>query len=296
MFQKEYIGFLAKFFKPKSALKIVCDASDGSVGPILKNLELRNLKLITINSKPNGRFPAHGPDPSSEKTSRALSLAVKKHKADFGAIFDGDGDRVFFVDNNGARVNPDAAAQLISKNFKPPFVTVMTSGWGFRKVFPAKYIRVSRVGHYYIKQAMRQNRAKFGAEHSGHFYFEFNFGDHRAYYDSALAALIEMANQVSALKSYGQPLSGWLKSLPQYLSSGELNFKVKDPVAKILKVKKAYAGKGKISTLDGITVEAKDFWFNLRPSNTEPLARLNAEAKNKKLLQNLLGDLRNILK
>ena len=296
MTYRDYASYLLKFFRPTKTVFAVADASDGSVGPILKVLSGKHLKLKILNGVPNGNFPAHGPDPMKARAEEELSLEVKKSGADFGAIFDGDGDRIFFVDDLGRSVNSDAAALLISGNFEPPFVITPVSGWAWRKALSAKEIRWSPVGHYFIKLKMRATGAKFAAEPSGHYYFEFTFGKRKAYYDSALRALVEFASQVSVIKKSGQKLSGWLDSLPKHYSSGELNFRVKDAGKIIARAKKIYVKRGKISMLDGLSVEARDFWFNLRPSNTEPLLRFNAEANTKKELSKLLSEVKRLIK
>lgn len=293
---RDYAAYLLKFFRPTAEVFAVVDASDGSAGPVLKVLGGKKLKLKILNGTPDGDFPAHGPNPMKADSEKELSREVKKLKADFGAIFDGDGDRIFFVDDLGRRVSPDKAAFIISKNFKPPFVATPTTGWGFKKALGVRDVVYSPVGHYFIKRKMRAVRAKFSAEPSGHYYFEFIFGSRRTCYDSALAALVEFASEISILKKNGQKLSEWLDSLPQYYSSGELNFKVKDIAKALTEIKRAYSKSGKISELDGISCESENFWFNARPSNTEPLLRFNAEAKTKKELAVLLGEIKKIIK
>lgn len=293
---REYASYLAKFSRGKTKISIVVDASDGSVGPVLCVLKLFGTKISILNGRPDGNFPAHGPDPEKRSASGQASFAVIEQGADFGAVFDGDGDRVFFVDDLGRRIDPDAVALLISKNFKPPYVVTPTSGWTFRKAVASGEIKLSPVGHYFIKQKMRALKAKFAAETSGHYYFEFTFGARRAYYDSALRALVEFSSQVSALKQNGQKLSAWLNSLPCYFSSGELNFKAKDVSAVVSEIKKLYKGVGKMSGLDGLSMEGKDFWFNIRPSNTEPLLRLNLEAKTKIVYKQELSKLKKLLR
>jgi len=306
MIYRDYASYLLKLFRSTKPVFAVTDASDGSAGPVLKSFKHKNFKLITINGKPDGDFPAHGPDPMRANSKRELSDKVKSSDADFGAIFDGDGDRIFFVDDLGRSIDPNAAALLVSKNFKPPFVLTPVSGWAWREALGPKDIKWSPVGHYFIKQKMKAIGAKFAAEPSGHYYFEFVFGKRKAYYDSALRALVEFASQVSAMKKTGQRLSEWVDSLPKFHSSGELNFsaiggyssggKVKDADKIIAKVKKIYSARGEVSVLDGLSVEGKDFWFNIRPSNTESLLRLNAEAKTKKELAVLLAEIRKIIK
>lgn len=295
MSYRVYASHLQKFFRGKNKVFAVADASDGSAGPILKVLNFKNLKVRILNGNPDGDFPAHGPDPMRAGSDKALSRETKKLKADFGAIFDGDGDRIFFVDDLGRRVSADAAALLISKNFRPPFVLTPVSGWTLKNSLKKSGIKWSRVGHYFIKRKMKKEGAKFAAEPSGHYYFEFAFGARKAHYDSALRAFAEFATRVSEIKRGGRKLSDWLDSLPQYVSSGELNFRAKDSRAVVAKIKKLYGKIGKASELDGLSVEGGDFWFNLRPSNTEPLLRLNAEAKSGTALRALIARVRELV-
>ncbi len=291
----DYVKFLKRLAKVKKPLKVVCDASDGSAGPFLKKLRFKKISLKVLNVRPNGNFPAHGPDPSDEKASRELSSAVRKSKADFGAIFDGDGDRVFFVDENGKRVPPDAVAFLVSKNFKPPYVATTISGYLFRRSSVGTKIKLSQVGHYFIKKEMRRFKAKFAAEISGHYYFEQAFGKRKAYYDTALRALVEFANAVSQLKNKKLTVSEWLKIISPPHASGELNFKVKNQERALARIKAAYKGE-KISSFDGITVDAKDFWLNVRPSHTEPLLRLNLESRDKKVFSRELKRIKKLIR
>lgn len=292
---KEYLNFLKQFAKIREPLMVVCDASDGSTGPFLKKFHLPKVKIKILNGRPNGKFPAHGPDPSGEKSSGELSGEVCRTGADFGAIFDGDGDRIFFVDEAGARIPPDAVSFLISKNFNPPYIATETSGYLFRRSMPEAKVKISPVGHYFIKKAMRRIKAKFAAEISGHYYFEYVFGKNRAYYDSALRALVEFVSVVSELKRQKLTLSEWLRIVSPPYASGELNFKVKDQDAALRRIKKAYAGK-KISMLDGITIDAKDYWLNVRPSHTEPLLRLNLESKDKKVFSHELVRIKKLIR
>ncbi|MDO8504254.1 MAG: hypothetical protein Q7S36_00170 [Candidatus Liptonbacteria bacterium] len=292
MIGTEYLNFLKQFARIKKPLRVVCDASDGSTGPFLKKLRIPKTAIKVLNARPDGNFPAHGPNPMKPGSEKELSREVKKFRADFGAIFDGDGDRAFFLDETGARIPPDAVSFLISKNFRPPYVTTENSGYLFRLGLPASKMKVSKAGHYFIKKTMRRLKAKFAAEISGHYHFEHIFGGRRAYYDSALRALVEFAGVVSELKEKGLTLSGWLKLISPPFATGELNFsiqggsasggKVKDAEAILRRIKKTYS-KNKISELDGISIGARDFWLNIRSSNTEPLLRLNLESKNKKV-------------
>ncbi|MDP3015202.1 MAG: hypothetical protein Q8N28_02200 [bacterium] len=299
---KIYANFLKKFLKPQCKLKVVFDCSNGTAGIILKNLKTEKLKAILINQKPDGNFPAHGPNPLMPDALKQIQKAVIKHKADFGAIFDADADRVFFIDNFGRFVNPDIIARLLIWHLKPKKVIIdIRTGWQVKKskVKSQKLkVVVSRVGHYFIKKLMRKIKADFAAEYSGHYYFKKFF-----YADSGILAAIEAINAVSKLP---HKLSDFIDLLPQYYRSSELNLKfnsarnyaehdteLRRMMRKIeQKFKKQVI---KISHLDGLTMEFEEWWFNLRPSNTEPLIRLSVEAASKNLLNQKTKELQKLL-
>ena len=304
-----YSDFLKQFLNPQKSLRVVFDCSNGTTGAVLKKLlKTKNLKLktILINDQPSGRFPAHGPDPTAEGAMRDLQNAVKRRKADLGVIFDADGDRVFFVDNRSRPVNADAAAILIGSHFNGstglttsrPVVLTELSGYLAREIIGAKKkIFYSRVGHYFIKKLMRRRDADFGAEASGHYYFAFDEkslgnskqGSGKIYFDSGIVAALRMINAVSAMDG---GLAKWIDGLPKYFRSREINFSTAENIAGLLKrVEKIYQkSAAKMSRLDGLKMEfnpsSKDaaWWFNLRPSGTEQLVRLNLEAKDRDTL------------
>ncbi len=302
---KIYANFLNKFLKPAKSLKVVFDCSNGTTGLVLKKLlQTANCKLQTllINATPDGNFPAHGPNPSKAGAMNQLKKEILSQKADLGIIFDADGDRVFFIDNKGKFINPDIIANLLIWRLNPKKVVIdVRTGWLVRK--PTTYnqqLTTSRVGHYYIKKLMRKIKADFGAEQSGHYYFAFqNLGKGELYYDSGILSAIEIINAVSKLP---YKLSNYIDLLPQYYRSPELNLKVENPKQFIKKIEKYYKSKTtdyKLLTtnyLDGLTMEFSDWWFNLRPSNTEPLLRLNIESNNKILLQQKIKELKSFIK
>ena len=298
-----YTGFLKKILIPQRELKVVFDCSNGTAGLILKNLlkpEINpptgGLKPIFLNEKPNGNFPAHGPNPLMSGALKQIQKSILKNKADFGAIFDADGDRVFFIDNLGRFVNPDIIARLLIWHLKPKKAIIdIRTGWQVRKPMPYdqqpttsnQQLIISRVGHYFIKKMMRKVKADFGAEYSGHYYFRKFF-----YTDSGILAAIETINAISKLP---YKFSDFIDLLPQYYRSGELNFKVRDKEKLIKFIEKKYKNNSaKISKLDGLTMEFKNYWFNLRPSNTEPLIRLNIEATSKKLLNQKIKEFKKL--
>lgn len=291
-FIKLYANFLKKFLKPKRPLKVVFDCSNGTAGLVigkLSNLVNRGLEFILINDEPDGNFPAHGPNPMLSNALNQLKRAVIKHKADLGVIFDGDGDRVFFTDNRGRFVNPDIVAALISQNYKGPIILDLRSGYLSRELISADKKRIidSRVGHYFIKKLMREKKSPFAAELSGHYYFRDFFGA-----DSGIFAAIQFINAVSGLKT---GLVEFIDSLPKYYQSGELNFRVKDKEGLMKKAENIFKKDAKeISRLDGLKMEFPAWWFNLRPSNTENLLRLNMEARKKITFEQKLKELNSL--
>ena len=293
-----YFSFLKKFYSPNpdKKLKVVFDCSNGTAGLILEKFTTNHskLKIYFINDKPDGYFPAHGPNPLKPGAVKQLQAAVEKNKADLGIIFDADADRVFFVDDKSRFIDPDAVARLLIWHLKPKKVIIdVSAGWLVKKL---KIIE-SKVGHYFIKQKMRKENADFGAEHSGHYYFKEFFG-----LDSGILAAIEVINAVSRLP---YKLSDFVEFLPKYYRS-EINLKCK---AESIKHKenllKKIEGKNlllnakhliRISHLDGLTMEFSDWWFNLRFSNTEPLLRLNVEAKSQSSLKEQVSILADFIK
>ncbi len=293
-----YVTFLKKFLRVKRPLKIVCDASNGTAGLILKQLfkDYPTLQVEILNSVPDGHFPAHSPNPLDLEATTQLQQRVRKIGADLGIIFDADGDRVFFVDNQGERIDSNEIGFILMRMFRPPYVIGAVSSWRLteRKTpdrtgkNEKQKMYVSRVGHYFFKTLMRKQRANLGIEHSGHYYFKKFF-----YCDSGIFAAIQVINFVSGLDTN---VGGWLNQLPRYYRSGEMNFTVSDTKTLVQKVEQRYQAEAKkILHIDGVTLEFADWWCNLRPSNTENLLRLNIEARSESLLQTRLQELKKLL-
>ena len=284
---EKYVGFLRPAFKLKRKLKVIIDCSNGVTGPVLRGLFKHQplLEAIFLNDQIDGHFPAHGPNPFVPGAQNQLQETVRRVTADLGVIFDGDGDRVFFVDNQGQAIDPHEAAYILMQEFRGPYVLGAISSWRLRQ----KKTHMSRVGHYFFKQLMRQKKANLGVEHSGHYYFKKFF-----YCDSGIFAAIHVLNFVSKLDI---DLSQWLRKLPAYYRSGEINFTVKNSDVVLRSFKQKYEPKAlAVSTLDGVTIEYSDWWCNVRPSNTEPLIRLNMEAKSKDVLELRQKELTDFLK
>lgn len=282
---QEYADYLVSLFPEKTfekrKLKVVIDAGNGmagfTAGAVMEKL---SVELIPMYFELDGTFPNHEANPIDPKNLKDLQKRVKKEKADLGLAFDGDADRCFLIDENGDLVNPSALTALIAVaelNRVPnaKIIYNLISSKAVPEVIAengGSAIR-SRVGHSYIKQMMAQTGAVFGGEHSGHFYFErFWRAD-----SGMLAALFAIAQLMQSKLS----ISKLLQPYNRYFSSGEINSKMKNADAAkvaIEKVKEEYGSGNEIDDLDGLTITSEKWWLNLRPSNTEPLLRLNVEA------------------
>lgn len=296
---EEYVDYLLSLVNLNSIrpLKIVVDAGNGMAGYTAPAIFSRlNCELIPLYFELDGSFPNHEANPIDPANLRDLQRAVKKHKADLGLAFDGDADRCFLVDEKGIAVNPSDLTSLIAQRelAKQPGSTIIYNLISSRAVLETIKenggvgLR-SRVGHSYIKKMMAETGALFGGEHSGHFYFDkFWRAD-----SGALAALHAIAALGTSKKSMSQILAPYQR----YVSSGEINSTVADANSAIELVEKVFAPrKGvEIDHLDGLSVNGDTWWFNLRPSNTEPLLRLNVEAKTAASMQKLRDEVLSLL-
>ena len=278
---EEYVDHLLTLVDIKNIrpLKIVVDAGNGMAGHTAPAIFARlNCEVIPLYFELDGTFPNHEANPLDESTLRDLKQAMIDQKADLGLAFDGDADRCFLVDERGVAVNPSALTALIAHRelIKRPGSSIiynLISSRAVQEVITENGgvgLR-SRVGHSYIKKMMADSGAIFGGEHSGHFYFkEFWRAD-----SGALAAL----HAIAALGESDTTMSALLAPYNRYVISGEINSKVADTKAATETVEKSYASdQVTMDHLDGLTVNGDTWWFNLRPSNTEPLLRLNVEA------------------
>ena len=286
----EYKNHVLKFLLPnKNKLKIAIDASNGMAGKMVPAVFADlPIEIISINFEHKGKFK-HPPNPLIEKNLAEVKEAVKKNDCHFGFCFDGDADRLMMVDEKADTVTCDLMTALMVPYFleKQPKATVVYDLRSSR-VVPEEIIkhggtpRRERVGHAYMKKAMRDSHAVFGGELSGHFYYRDNFCT-----DSGLITLAHMLNIVGKAKV---PVSELIKPLRRYHSSGEINFEVEDKQTRMDELARRY-GDGQIDHLDGVAISFKDWWFNCRPSNTEPLLRLNVEAKTQEILDERLGEI-----
>ena len=283
---KEYVDYLLASFPKntfkKRKLKVVIDAGNGMAGFTAPAVMARlNVELIPMYFELDGNFPNHEANPIDSANLKDLQKRVKKERADIGLAFDGDADRCFLIDQAGELVNPSALTALIAvRELKvKPGATIIYNLISSKAVAEviAEHGGIgvrSRVGHSYIKNLMAESGAVFGGEHSGHFYFK-NFW--RA--DSGmLAGLYAIAELMASKGNLAQLLAPYNR----YVASGEINSKVKDVTKSIAKVRDKYHGQYQVDELDGLTITADSWWFNLRGSNTEPLLRLNVEANTQK--------------
>ena len=268
-------------------LKIVIDAGNGMAGvmlpPVLERLP--QLEAVRCFFEPDGTFPNHAPNPLLPENREFIVRKTLEEAADFGAAFDGDADRCFFVDDTGEFVPGDFVTALFSELVleKEPGAKIIydvRASWAVPETIERAggIPLMNRVGHAYIKQRMREEAATFGGEVSGHYYFR-DFSQA----DSGVVPFLLMLELVS---KRGQKLSEILRPFREtYFITGELNTPVQDVALKLRELEQRFAPEGRISHLDGVSVDAEDWHMNVRPSNTEPLLRLNLEARSKELME-----------
>ncbi len=273
-------------------LKVVIDAGNGMAGMVMPRV-FKHLpcELIPLYFDLDGNFPNHPASPIEPENMEDLQRKVREVGADLGAAFDGDADRMFPVDEHGNLVDGSMVTAIVTNSLlhKHPGSTILYNLIVSKSVpelinkLEGKGVR-TRVGHSYIKEEMRRMNAIFGGEHSGHFYFRDNW-----YADSGLIALLITLELISV---EGKPLSELLKPLDHYVRSGEINTPVSDVQGKLQALEEHFGKDAQsIDHMDGITLDYGDWWFNVRPSNTEPLLRLNVEASNKPLMEQKRDDL-----
>jgi phosphomannomutase len=261
-------------------LKVVIDCGNGmaSVGlePIIERL---GIEVTRLYFEPDGRFPNHEADPLKVENLADVSEAVRRHRADLGVAFDGDGDRAVFVDEDGKPISADLATALIARH-------MLAKNPGARILYDLRSSRIvaeeieraggvatmCRVGHSFVKAQMREENALFAGELSGHLYFRFS---DNLVADDGTAALVAL---LDVLGAESRPISELIEPLRCYSASGEINRRVADVDFVLAEVEAEHAEAPVVSKLDGLLVRYPSWWFNLRPSNTEPVLRLNLEA------------------
>jgi len=282
---QDYISYLGKFLsKDTKNFKVVIDASNGVIGEAIDKIEGNlPIEIIKLNFKPDGSFPNHSPNPLEYGSSHQIKDDIIKSKADFGVMFDGDADRIFLVDENGELVSADIVLLLLAKYFlqKSPGTAIAYNAICSKAVpefvekWGGKPVR-TQVGFVNVREGLIKNNGAMGGELSGHYCYKDYW-----YMDSGMVTFLTLLQIIS---SEGKKVSEIVKDFSPYFKSAELNFDIEDKEAVLEKVKEKYSD-GKQDFLDGIIVEYKDWWFNVRPSNTEPLLRLTIEADTAELLE-----------
>lgn len=291
---KEYIDFIREFRKNISNLKIVIDAGNGMAGFVAPHLfKSLPVELIPMHFELDGRFPNHDPNPFHSENTEELQIKVMKEKADLGIAYDGDCDRVFFIDEKGQRVSAEFSLLLLAKNFVKKNQKVIYSN-NCSQIVPETLKKmkihsiISSMGHSMVKKAMKENQAVLGGEITGHFYFKKN-----NFADNGDIAVMLMLNIVSNKK---KPLSELVEAYRKYFASEEIEIKTKDPKNLMKNVELYYTNKTeKISHFYGLTIKLKDWWFILRESQTTNVIKLIVEAKSKELLDNKINELKSII-
>jgi phosphomannomutase len=267
-------------------LRVVFDAANGMAGVMLPPL-LERLPVDAVRCffEPDGSFPNHEPNPLVEENREFIVAKVREEQADLGIAFDGDADRCFFVDDAGEFVPGDFVTALLAESMleKEPGATIIydvRASWAVRDVVERAggTALPNRVGHAFIKHRMREVDAVFAGEVSGHYYFrEFSQAD-----SGTVPALL----MLELVSKKGKPLSEILRPFRErYFLTGEINSRVDDVPVKLQELKEHFGEQGQVSHVDGLSITAEDWHLNVRPSNTEPLLRLNLEALDRELME-----------
>ncbi len=285
-YKKHVHKFLDKDIKP---LKVAIDASNGMAGKVVPALfDDLSIEIIELNFTHDGTFK-HEPNPLDENNLKELKDTVVNENCDFGVCFDGDADRLQMIDEKGQTIPCDILTAVMVPHFlkESPNSTVVYDLRSSKVV--AETIlehsgtpRRERVGHAFMKKALRDSHAVFGGELSGHFYYRDNY--------NADSGMITMAYMLNIISRSDKPVSEMIQPYKKYYSSGETNFTVDDKQKAMDQLAKKYSD-ADIDYLDGVTVRYKDWWFNCRPSNTEPLLRLNVEADSQELLDEKMKEI-----
>jgi phosphomannomutase len=268
-------------------LRVVADAGNGMAGYTLPAvLGGDDLELIGLFLDLDGTFPNHPPNPLAPENLLDAQAAVRDNAADLALVFDGDADRCFIIDERGEVISPSAITAMIASQelAREPGATIVCNKITSRVVpevvlSEGGKIVITRVGHTFVKAAMAEYNAIFGGEHSAHYYFREFWGA-----DTGMLAALHV---LSAAGRSDRPLSELVARFDRYAASGEINSLVGDQQMIIDRVAAAFAGRGEQDRLDGLTISSPDWWVNVRPSNTEPLLRLNVEAASRETMEAL---------
>ncbi|MBO5194097.1 MAG: phosphomannomutase/phosphoglucomutase [Bacteroidales bacterium] len=295
----DYLAFLLKYKGDYSGLKIAMDLSNGMSS--LYAREIFGDAPAYIYEELDGRFPNHEPNPLVQKNVEALKNLVRETKADIGVIYDGDADRVMFVDENSRFISPDLMIAVLGHYF---LEERGEKGIVLQDIRSSKAVgeylapmggemRTWKVGRAFAAHKLRELDGVYGGELAGHYYFRDFF-----YSDSGLLASILILNVVARMKAQGVTLSQLIARIEKYQNSGEINFRLEDKKGAMDAVREHFIASEKSTAdmdFDGYRVEFPQWWFNIRPSNTEPYLRFICEATSKELLDSKIAEVREIL-
>ena len=305
VFQKEimadYLAFMRKFVKDYSKLTIAMDLSNGMANLFAKEIFGTGSNIHYLFDTLDGRFPNHEPNPLIEKNCFPLEDKVREVKADAGVIYDGDADRVMFVDEKGTFISPDLMIALMGRYFvgerglKGIVLQDIRSSKAVGEYLAPMGCTMEtwKVGRAFAAKKLREIDGVWGGELAGHYYFRDFF-----YSDSGLLASIILLNIVADLKAEGKTLSQAIAEIVRYKNSGEINFRLEDKKGAMDAIKEHFMSAEKATAFmdfDGYRVEFPDWWFNIRPSNTEPYLRFICEATSEALLQEKIAQTEKIL-
>lgn len=299
-FMHEYLHFQRNYLGDISSLKIAVDCSNGMAGIVIKELLGKN--PFYINENPDGAFPGHSPNPLVAKNILQLQSCVKENNCDLGVIFDGDADRVMFVDENGTFISPDLMIALLGHYFLDE---KKQKGLVLQDIRSSKAIgeylqpmggimHTWRVGRAYAAMKLREIDGIYGGELAGHYYFRDFY-----YSDSGIMAALIILSLFNKFKNQGQSVSEVISKIRKYANSGEINFRIENKKAAMDAVLNYFTSQNEPTAnfdFDGYRIEYPDWWFNIRPSNTEPYLRLLVEASSTQLLNEKVQEIKNILK
>ncbi len=294
----EFIDFLRPWVPVLSGVRLVVDCSDGMASLIVR--ELFGASPIYVAATPDGSFPNHAPNPFEPAGRTLICKTVREKGADAGVIYDGDADRMMLIDENGDFVRPDLMIGVMALPFlrKYPGATILHDIRTSRGV--TEYLREAgaetamwKVGHAFAKVKMRELNAVFGGELAGHYYFrDFHWCD-----SGELASLVALG-EIAAARRRGTPLSALVAPIDRYANTGELNFRIEDKAGTMERLRNHFVSRAEPEALydfDGYRVEYRDWWFNVRPSNTEPYLRLIVEAQTPEMLEERRTEIEKIL-
>ena len=296
---EDYLAFLLRYKGDYSNIRIAMDLSNG-----MANLYAKRIfgdAPDYLFDELDGRFPNHDPNPLIPKNIEALQALVRKSGADVGVIYDGDADRVMFVDENARFISPDLMIAVLGRYF---LVERGAKGLVLQDIRSSKAVgeylapmggemRTWKVGRAFAAEKLREIDGVYGGELAGHYYFRDFF-----YSDSGLLASIIILNVVSALKKEGRTLSSLIAEIEKYENSGEINFRLEDKAGAMEAVREMFCAQEKPTAFmdfDGYRVEFPQWWFNIRPSNTEPYLRFICEASSRELLDEKVAAVRKLL-